>query len=154
MAGKGTECGKTFEEIKRIIDLVHDKTRIGVCLDTCHIFDAGYDIVNSYEDVINEFDAVIGLEYLKVIHLNDSKNQFGSHKDRHENIGFGNIGFNALLKVLNDKRFEQIPKILETPYVSVSKLESYPPYKEEIEMLKKQTFNENLKEEVIKNHMD
>lgn len=154
MAGKGTECGKTFEEIKRIIDLVHDKTRIGVCLDTCHIFDAGYDIVNSYEDVINEFDSVIGLEYLKVIHLNDSKNQLGSHKDRHENIGFGNIGFNALLKVLNDKRFEQIPKILETPYVSVSKLESYPPYKEEIEMLKKQTFNENLKEEVIKNHMD
>lgn len=154
MAGKGTECGKTFEEIKRIIDLVHDKTRIGVCLDTCHIFDAGYDIVNSYEDVINEFDAVIGLEYLKVIHLNDSKNQLGSHKDRHENIGFGNIGFNALLKVLNDKRFEQIPKILETPYVSVSKQESYPPYKEEIEMLKKQTFNENLKEEVIKNHMD
>lgn len=152
MAGKGTECGKTFEEIKRIIDLVHDKTRIVVCLDTCHIFDAGYDIVNSYEDVINEFDAVIGLEYLKVIHLNDSKNQLGSHKDRHENIGFGNIGFNALLKVLNDKRFEQIPKILETPYVSVSKLESYPPYKEEIEMLKKQTFNENLKEEVIKNH--
>lgn len=154
MAGKGTECGKTFEEIKRIIDLVHDKTRIGVCLDTCHIFDAGYDIVNSYEDVINEFDSVIGLEYLKVIHLNDSKNQLGSHKDRHENIGFGNIGFNTLLKVLNDKRFEQIPKILETPYVSVSKLESYPPYKEEIEMLKKQTFNENLKEEVIKNHMD
>ena len=154
MAGKGTECGKTFEEIKRIIDLVHDKTRIGVCLDTCHIFDAGYDIVNSYEDVINEFDSVIGLEYLKVIHLNDSKNQLGSHKDRHENIGFGNIGFNTLLKVLNDKRFEQIPKILEPPYVSVSKLESYPPYKEEIEMLKKQTFNENLKEEVIKNHMD
>ena len=154
MAGKGTECGKTFEEIKRIIDLVHDKTRIGVCLDTCHIFDAGYDIVNSYEDVINEFDSVIGLKYLKVIHLNDSKNQLGSHKDRHENIGFGNIGFNALLKVLNDKRFEKIPKILETPYVSVSKLESYPPYKEEIEMLKKQTFNENLKEEVIKNHMD
>lgn len=154
MAGKGTECGKTFEEIKRIIDLVHDKTRIGVCLDTCHIFDAGYDIVNSYEDVINEFDSVIGLKYLKVIHLNDSKNQLGSHKDRHENIGFGNIGFNALLKVLNDKRFEQIPKILETPYVSVSKLESYPPYKEEIEMLKNQTFNENLKEEVIKNHMD
>lgn len=154
MAGKGTECGKTFEEIKRIIDLVHDKTRIGVCLDTCHIFDAGYDIVNSYEDVINEFDTIIGLEYLKVIHLNDSKNQLGSHKDRHENIGFGNIGFNALLKVLNDKRFEQIPKILETPYVSVSKQESYPPYKEEIEMLKKQTFNENLKEEVIKNHMD
>ena len=154
MAGKGTECGKTFEEIKRIIDLVHDKTRIGVCLDTCHIFDAGYDIVNSYEDVINEFASVIGLEYLTVIHLTEYQNELGSHKDRNENIGFGNIGFNALLKVLNDKRFEQIPKILETPYVSVSKLESYPPYKEEIEMLKKQTFNENLKEEVIKNHMD
>ena len=154
MSGKGTEIGWRFEELKAIRDGVSHPERIGICLDTCHVFAAGYDIVNSYEDVINEFDAVIGLEYLKVIHLNDSKNQLGSHKDRHENIGFGNIGFNALLKVLNDKRFEQIPKILETPYVSVSKLESYPPYKEEIEMLKKQTFNENLKEEVIKNHMD
>ena len=150
MSGKGTEIGWRFEELKAIRDGVSHPERIGICLDTCHVFAAGYDIVNSYEDVINEFDAVIGLEYLKVIHLNDSKNQLGSHKDRHENIGFGNIGFNALLKVLNDKRFEQIPKILETPYVSVSKLESYPPYKEEIEMLKKQTFNENLKEEVIK----
>ena len=154
MAGKGSEVGRTFEELKAIYDGVDKKDRLRVCFDTCHVNDAGYDIVNSYEDVINEFDSVIGLEYLKVIHLNDSKNQLGSHKDRHENIGFGNIGFNALLKVLNDKRFEQIPKILETPYVSVSKLESYPPYKEEIEMLKKQTFNENLKEEVIKNHMD
>ena len=154
MSGKGTEIGWRFEELKAIRDGVSHPERIGICLDTCHVFAAGYDIVNSYEDVINEFDSVIGLEYLKVIHLNDSKNQLGSHKDRHENIGFGNVGFNALLKVLNDKRFEQIPKILETPYVSVSKLESYPPYKEEIEMLKKQTFNENLKEEVIKNHMD
>lgn len=118
MAGKGTECGKTFEEIKRIIDLVHDKTRIGVCLDTCHIFDAGYDIVNSYEDVINEFDAVIGLEYLKVIHLNDSKNQLGSHKDRHENIGFGNIGFNALLKVLMINALNKFLKFLK-PLMSV-----------------------------------
>lgn len=153
MAGKGTECGKTFEEIKKIIDLVYDKERIGVCLDTCHIFDAGYDIVNNYEEVINKFDDVIGLKYLKVIHLNDSKNHLGSHKDRHENIGFGNIGFKPLLRFLSDERFEAIPKILETPYISVSKQEGYPPYKEEIAMLKSQSFNENLKEEVLKNHM-
>lgn len=149
MAGKGTECGKTFEEIKAIIDKVHNKARIGVCLDTCHISDAGYDIVNNYEEVINEFDKVIGLEYLKVIHLNDSKNECGTHKDRHENIGFGKIGFSTLLKFVNDKRFESIPKILETPYIPINKKESLPPYKEEIEMIKKGEFNSNLKDGIL-----
>lgn len=149
MAGKGTECGRTFEEIKAIIDRVHNKERIGVCLDTCHINDAGYDIVNDYEGVIAEFDRVIGLKYLKVIHLNDSKNPRGSHKDRHENIGFGTIGFETLMKFVNDDRFKDIPKILETPYIPYTKELSFPPYKEEIEMIKRGKFNENLKTEII-----
>ena len=153
MAGKGTECGRTFEEIKAIIDGVINKSRIGVCLDTCHINDAGYDIINNYEEVIKEFDQVIGLDYLKVIHINDSKNIPGSHKDRHENIGFGNLGFDTILKFIYDCRFESIPKILETPYIpsTYSKDVSYPPYFYEIEMIKNKKFNPNLKEEIIKN---
>lgn len=149
MAGKGTECGRTFEEIANIIELVDDKSRIAVCIDTCHINDAGYDLVNQYEYVINSFDNIIGLEYLKVIHVNDSKNPLDSHKDRHENIGFGNVGFETILKVCNDERFANIPKILETPYVDVSKIESYPPYKYEIKMIKEGIFNPNLKEDVV-----
>ncbi len=149
MAGKGTECGRTFEEIKAIIDRVHNKNRIGVCLDTCHINDAGYDIVNDYEGVINDFDRIIGLEYLKVIHLNDSKNPVGSHKDRHENIGFGTIGFETLMKFVNDERFKEIPKILETPYIPYTKDLSLPPYQEEIAMIKCGKFNENLKNEIV-----
>jgi len=149
MAGKGTECGKTFEEIKKIIDLVHNKQRIGVCLDTCHINDAGYDIVNHYEDVINDFDKTIGLNYLKVIHLNDSKNPCGSHKDRHENIGFGTIGFDALMRFVNDERFKDIPKILETPYIPYNKVISFAPYKEEIAMIKSGKFNPMLKEIIL-----
>ena len=154
MAGKGTECGRTFEEIAYIIDNVLDKSRIGVCLDTCHIHDAGYDLVNDYEGVIKEFDEKIGLEYLKAIHVNDSKNIRGAHKDRHENIGFGYIGFDTLLKVIYDERFKDIPKILETPYIPsvIDKNESYPPYKEEIEMIKSKIFNPNLKEEILKNN--
>lgn len=149
MAGKGTECGRTFEELAAIIDLIEDKTRVGVCFDTCHIFDGGYDIVSAYEEVITKFDQIIGLDKIKVIHLNDSKNPLGSHKDRHENIGFGNIGFDSLLKVLTDYRFEKIPKILETPYVSVSKDLSFPPYKEEIHMLKNGHFNPYLQKEIV-----
>lgn len=153
MAGKGTECGKTFEEIANILDLIDDKSRVGVCLDTCHIFDGGYDIVNHYEEVLMQFDQLIGLDKIKVIHLNDSKNILGSHKDRHENIGFGNIGFDTLLRVLTDYRFENIPKILETPYVSVSKDKSFPPYKDEIRMLEEGQFDANLKEEILKKNM-
>ena len=152
MAGKGTECGKTFEEIKAIIDLVHDKKRMAVCLDTCHISDAGYDIINNYEQVIEEFDKVIGLDYLKVIHLNDSKNEAGAHKDRHENIGFGHLGFETIMKFVNDPRFSNIPKILETPYIpsEVKKDISFAPYAYEIAMIKSNVFNENLKEIILK----
>ena len=106
---------------------------------------------NNYEDVIKEFDRIIGLEYLKVIHLNDSKNERGAHKDRHENIGFGNIGFDTLIKFVNDERFKDIPKILETPYIPYNKNLSYPPYKEEIDMIKNGVFDSNLKELVLAN---
>lgn len=150
MAGKGTECGRNFEEIAAIINQVDNKDRIAVCLDTCHINDAGYDIVNNYEDVINEFDKIIGLEYLKVIHINDSKNPLNAKKDRHENIGFGYVGFDTIVKICNDERFKDIPKILETPYIDVTDDLSVPPYKEEIKMIKDGIFNENIKE-IIKN---
>lgn len=146
MAGKGTECGRNFEEIASIIDQIDNKDRIAVCLDTCHINDAGYDIVNNYEQVIEEFDKIIGLKYLKVIHINDSKNPLNSKKDRHENIGFGHIGFETIKKICNDERFKDIPKILETPYIEISKEKSIPPYKEEIQMIKEGIFNQKLKE--------
>ena len=149
MAGKGTEVGRTFEEIKGIIDLVHDKSRVMVCLDTCHINDAGYDLVDNYDGVFKSFDEIIGLDKIKAIHLNDSKNPLDSHKDRHENIGSGEIGFTALHKVLIDPRFENVPKILETPYIEKSKLVSLSPYKKEIAMLKSGIFNPNLKEEIL-----
>ena len=149
MAGKGTEVGRTFEEIKGIIDLVYDKSRVMVCLDTCHINDGGYDLVDNYDGVFKSFDEIIGLDKIKAIHLNDSKNPLDSHKDRHENIGFGEIGFTALHKVLTDPRFENVPKILETPYIEKSKLVSLSPYKKEIEMLKSGIFNPNLKEEIL-----
>lgn len=149
MAGKGNEVGKTFEEIKYIIDKVDDKSRVGVCLDTCHINDGGYDLVNNYENVIKEFDEVIGLENLKVIHVNDSKNPLASHKDRHENIGFGALGFETVMKIFNDERFIDIPKILETPYVaSLDNKNNYPPYKYEIAMIKSGVFDPNLKDKI------
>lgn len=132
MSGKGTEIGITFEEIAQIIDGIILKDKVGVCLDTCHIWDAGYDIVNNLEEVIEEFDKIIGLEKLKVIHLNDSKNDLASHKDRHENIGKGYIGFDTLYKIVHHERLTNIPKILETPYI-----DEKPPYKEEIELLLK-----------------
>ena len=149
MAGKGNEVGRTFEEIKFIIDNVCDKSRVGVCLDTCHINDGGYDLVNNYEGVISEFDEIIGLEYLKVIQVNDSKNPLASHKDRHENIGFGNLGFETIMKIFNDSRFNNIHKILETPYVaSLNNKENFTPYKYEINMIKSGIFDENLKEKI------
>lgn len=150
MAGKGTECGRNFEEIAAIIDQIDNKDRIAVCLDTCHINDAGYDLVNNYENVINEFDKIIGLKYLKVIHINDSKNPLNAKKDRHENIGFGHIGFDTIVKICNDERFKDIPKILETPYIDITDDLSVPPYKEEIKMIKEGIFNPNIKD-IIKN---
>lgn len=148
MSGKGTECGKTFEEISEILTLVNNKERMGVCLDTCHINDAGYDLVNNYEGIWDDFNHIIGLDYLKVIHLNDSKNKLGAKKDRHENIGFGYIGFEPLLKVVHDERFLHVPKILETPYLGEG--DSISPYRDEIIMLKAILFNANFKEQLIK----
>ena len=121
MAGKGTEVGRTFEEIKRIIDGVELKNHIGVCLDTCHIFDGGYDIVNNLDGVIEEFDKIIGLEKLYAIHLNDSMNTLGSHKDRHAKIGEGNIGLEAIIRIINHPKLRNLPFFLETP----NELEGY-----------------------------
>lgn len=114
MAGKGGELGSTFEELKEIIDGVHKKDNIGICLDTCHIHDAGYDITD-IDKIINKFDKIIGINKLFAIHINDSKNLCGSHKDRHENIGLGKIGFDTIYKFVNDRRLLEIPKFLETP---------------------------------------
>ena len=137
MAGKGSECGKTFHEIKQMIDGCNSK-RIGVCLDTCHIHDGGYDL-NDFDYILKEFDEMIGLEYLKVIHLNDSKNVCGAHKDRHENLGHGHIGFDNLCKIAHHESLKDIPIILETPYI-----DNKAPYKEEIEMIRNKTFR-NIK---------
>ncbi|WP_432719205.1 deoxyribonuclease IV [Pectinatus frisingensis] len=115
MAGKGTEIGRSFEEIRAIIDKVLLQDKIGVCLDTCHVFDGGYDIVNDLDGVVQQFDNIIGLHRLKAIHLNDSKNSMGSHKDRHEKIGAGNIGLKALTGVINHPKLRHLPFILETP---------------------------------------
>lgn len=142
MAGKGTECCSLFEEVAYILKNINSK-RVKVCLDTCHIWDAGYDIVNDYEKVINELDKTIGIDNIKVIHLNDSKNQCGSHKDRHSNIGFGYIGFDTLNKILFDERFVNVAKILETPFVDKNGMK-VAPYKEEIKMLKDRIFNPNF----------
>ena len=139
MAGKGTEIGVNFNEIKEIIDGVTFKDKIGVCLDTCHLNDAGYDI-SEFDKILDEFDKIVGLSYVHCIHINDSKNIIGSHKDRHENIGYGTIGFHNLINVIYNKRLDSIPKILETPWIG-----EYAPYKEEIEMIKNKEFNPNLK---------
>ena len=144
MAGKGTELGSSFEEIKKIIDGVN--YNVGVCLDTCHINDAGYDI-SDFDNILKEFDKIIGLKYLQCVHVNDSKNLINTHKDRHENIGFGTIGFNNLIKIIYHDKLKDIPKILETPYISIdnnSKERMYPPYKFEIAMILNKKFDENL----------
>lgn len=150
MAGKGSEIGSSFEEIKTIIDGVKHNEKIMVCLDTCHINDAGYDISN-FDAILDEFDKIIGLEKLACIHINDSKNDLGAHKDRHENFGFGTIGFDNLISIIYNPRIKNIPKILETPYVSAendSKERLYPPYKFEIEMIKNKMLNHNLIEDI------
>ncbi len=142
MAGKGTEVGKNFEEVESIISKIKQKENICVCLDTCHINDAGYDL-NNFDKVLDSFDKIIGLDKLKCIHVNDSKNIMGSHKDRHENIGYGHIGFDNLINIIYNKRVDNIPKILETPYID----KTYPPYKYEIEMIRTKKFNKNLIDE-------
>lgn len=151
MAGKGSECCKSFEEIKELLNLLDNNERIGVCLDTCHIHDGGYDIINHYDDVITQFDSIIGLDKIKALHINDSKNECGAHKDRHENFGFGKIGFKTLMKFVTDERFKDIPKILETPYVSGEK-EDYPPYAYEISMIRNMKFDSNLINKIIEDN--
>ncbi len=148
MAGKGSEVGRTFDELARIIDGVTNNDRLSVCFDTCHVHDAGYDIVNDFEGVIEEFDKTIGLDRIKVLHINDSKNERGAHKDRHENIGFGHIGFDALTRVINHPEFKDIPKILETPFVGPDKKNRNAPYKHEIEMIRNGRFIPELKEQI------
>lgn len=146
MAGKGNEIGKTFEELSEIISLVKYKDKIGVCLDTCHLNDSGYDITN-FDNLLEEFDKIIGIDKIGCIHINDSKNTMNSHKDRHENIGFGTIGFNTLKNIIYNKKLENIPKILETPYITKddnSKERIYPPYKREIDMIKNKKFDNTL----------
>ncbi|WP_042223438.1 deoxyribonuclease IV [Oceanobacillus manasiensis] len=151
MAGKGSEIGRTFDEIAKIIDGVTHNEKLSVCMDTCHIHDAGYDIVNDFDNVLNEFDKIVGVDRIKVVHVNDSKNERGAHKDRHENIGFGHIGFTALHKVIHHPQLEELPKILETPFVGEDKNNKYAPYKHEIDMIKSGEFNSNLKEEIMGN---
>lgn len=138
MAGKGSEIGRTFEELKMIYDGVHKKERLRVCFDTCHVNDAGYDIVNDYEGVFQKFDEVIGLDQIAVFHINDSLNPLGAHKDRHANIGAGTIGFETLHRIVHAPRFIKIPKILETPWLCAEgeTKKTIPPYKEEIERLR------------------
>lgn len=145
MAGKGTECGYNIEQIASIIEKVEKKDKIGVCLDTCHLNDSGIDI-NNFDNYLSEFKNKIGLEKIGCVHLNDSKNERGTKKDRHENIGYGTIGFEALYKVATNKLLKGVPKILETPFI-----EQYPPYKFEIEMLKENKFNNHL-ENSVKNY--
>lgn len=143
MAGKGNEVGKTFEELKEIIDLINQKDRVSVCFDTCHTHDAGYDVKNDFDSVIKHFDKVVGTSYISVFHINDSKNEKGASKDRHENIGFGYIGYDALLKVIYHQDFLDVPKILETPYI-----DKKAPYLEEIQMIRDKQFDPNLKDKI------
>ena len=143
MAGKGSEVGSKLEEIKAIIDGVEDKEHIGVCLDTCHLSDGGYDIEN-FDEFLNNFDSLIGIDKIGCVHVNDSKNEKGAHKDRHENFGFGNVGYDTLINIIYNERLENVPKILETPYVD----KDYPPYKYEIEMIRNKKFDENLIEKI------
>ena len=139
MAGKGTEIGSSFQELKEIIDGINKKELIGVCMDTCHLNDSGYDITD-FDSILDEFDSIVGLSYLKCIHINDSKNIKGAKKDRHENIGYGTLGFDNLINIIYNSKLENIPKILETPYIK-----DKPPYKEEISMIREKNFNDNLK---------
>ncbi len=152
MAGKGSEIGGSFAELARIFNGVTHNDKLRICFDVCHVNDSGYDLVTQYDSVMEEFDRTLGLDKIAVIHLNDSKNPCGAMKDRHENLGFGNIGFDTLVKIANDPVFENIPKILESPYVKDpgDDTKTYPPYKYEIDMLKKGAFDAGLIDVIIK----
>ncbi|KQL53525.1 endonuclease IV [Heyndrickxia shackletonii] len=149
MAGKGSECGRSFEELAQIFDGVKHNDRLSVCFDTCHTHDAGYDVVHNFDGVLDEFDKILGIDKMKVLHINDSKNICGASKDRHENIGFGHIGFDALSYIVHHDQLKDIPKILETPYVGEDKNNKKAPYKHEIAMLRNKKFEENLLETIM-----
>lgn len=155
MAGKGTEIGRNFEELARIYDGVTHNERLRVCFDTCHTNDSGYDIRNSFDAILEEFDRLIGRNQIAAFHINDSKNPLGAHKDRHENVGFGTIGYEALRNIVYHEGFESVPKILESPYIPDpdTKKRSFAPYKYEIEMLRDGCFRENLKEEILQDNL-
>lgn len=144
MAGKGTEIGRSFDELARIIDGVTHNERLSICLDTCHVHDAGYTIVEDFDGVLNEFDKIIGIDRLKVLHINDSKNVRGAGKDRHENIGFGEIGFEALKTIVHHPQLMHVPKILETPFVGSDAKNKQAPYAHEIAMLRDGEFRPSL----------
>ncbi len=150
MAGKGSELGSSFEELKRIIDGVKCQDKVAVCLDTCHINDAGYDL-NDFDAILDDFDKIIGLDKLLVLHINDSKNEQGSHKDRHENFGYGKIGFDKLMKVIYHPKLKDVPKILETPYVD-TELGKLAPYKFEIKMIRDKKFNDHLTNDIVQDN--
>lgn len=151
MAGKGSELGKSFEELAAIYEGVAHNDKLRVCFDTCHTHDAGYDIIHDFDGVIDKFDRILGKKQIAVFHINDSKNVQGAAKDRHENIGFGEIGFDALNYIVHHKDFTEVPKILESPYVTESDdvvQKTLPPYLQEIRMLKEGKFHANLIEEI------
>ena len=150
MAGKGSEIGRSFEELARIYDGVTCSDKLRVCFDTCHTSDSGYDIIHDFDGVIEEFDRLIGKDQIAVFHINDSKNPAGAAKDRHANIGFGQIGFEALNYIVHHPDFEDVPKILETPYVPSppQPKKSFAPYKYEIEMLRQGSFDPELLEKI------
>lgn len=139
MAGKGNETCSNFQELAYIINNVKNKSLIGVCWDTCHLYDSGYDLVNNLDEIIKEFDQLIGVDKLLALHINDSKFGLNSHKDRHENLGLGQIGFETLIKIIYHPLFEQKVKILETPWI-----DNKPPYKEEITMIRSKNFNKDI----------
>ena len=151
MAGKGSEVGRSFEELARIYDGVTYSDKLRVCFDTCHTHDSGYDIIHDFDGVISKFDRMIGKDQIAVFHINDTKNPVGAKKDRHENIGFGEIGFDALSYIVHHPDFADVPKILETPYIpSPTKAKkAYAPYKHEIEMLLEDKFDPEMKEKII-----
>lgn len=145
MSGKGTECGKSIDELKTIYDACARKEQLGICLDTCHISDSGVDL-NKFDEFLDEFDSKIGIDKIKCIHINDSMNVLGSHKDRHANIGYGNIGFDTLINIIYNERLGSIPRILETPYMNRNTKDAVAPYKEEIEMIRNKKFEDFKKE--------
>jgi deoxyribonuclease-4 len=150
MAGKGSECGNSLEEMTYLINGINNKDQIGVCLDTCHLSDSGVDLTN-FNQYLDAFDSKIGIKYIGCIHVNDSKNEMGAKKDRHANFGEGHIGFDTLINVIYNERLKDLPFILETPYIGDeddSKERIYPPYKFEIEMIRNKSFDPTIKDKI------